>query len=344
MKAVVLHGREDLRLESLAPPKAGPGELVLRVGAALTCGTDLKVYRRGYHARMLRPPIPFGHELAGIVQQAGEGARFLPGDRVVALNSAPCGACFQCRAGTPNLCDDLQFNNGAYAELLAVPARIAAKNTLRVPANMPLEHAALTEPLACVVLGLEETRARAGDTMAVIGAGPIGLLFVHTASLAGVHVTAVVKHAYQGHLARKLGATEVVMLPSDGGSPVATVRSLTEGGRGVDIAVEAVASPQTWEWAVEMVRRGGTVNFFGGPPAGTRIALDTNLLHYSGLTLQASFHHTPRTVRRAFALIESGRFNTAAFLTGQTALDGVPDLYRAMHAGETQGIKTVILP
>lgn len=344
MKAVVLHGREDLRLESIAPPEAAPGELVLRVSAALTCGTDLKVYRRGYHARMLRPPMPFGHELAGIVEWAGVGSRFLPGDRVVALNSAPCGLCFQCRAGTPNLCDDLHFNNGAYAELLGVPARIAQKNTLRVPASMPFEHAALTEPLACVMLGLEETRVRAGDTMAVIGAGPIGLLFVHTATLTGVHVIAVVKHEHQARLAHSLGAAEVVMLPGAGRSPVSTVRSLTEGARGVDVAIEAVASPQTWEWAVEMVRKGGTVNFFGGPPAGTRIALDTNLLHYSGLTLQASFHHTPRTVRRAFALLESGKFNTAAFLTGQAGLDDVPELYRAMHAGETHGIKTVILP
>ncbi len=344
MKAAVLYGKENLRMESLATPTAGPGELVLRVGAALTCGTDLKVYRRGYHARMLKPPMPFGHEVAGIVEQAAEGAPFAVGDRVVALNSAPCGVCFQCRDGAPNLCDDLLFNNGAYAEFLHVPARIAQKNTLPVPQHMPLAHAALTEPLACVVLGLEESHVRSGDTVAVIGAGPIGLLFVHAAALAGAHVIAIVKHEHQAELAVALGAADVVMLPTNGESPVDAVRALTEDKRGVDCAIEAVAQPQTWEWAVDMVRKGGSVNFFGGPPAGTRVSLDTNLLHYSGLTLRASFHHTPAVVRRAFALLASGRFKADLFLTGQSSLDEVPALYRAMHAGETRGIKTVILP
>ncbi len=350
MRTAVLYGREDLRVEDLPRPRPEAGELVLRVGAALTCGTDLKVYRRGYHARMLQPPTPFGHEVAGVVEEAGEGAPFAPGERVVALNSAPCGQCFFCREAEPNLCDDLLFNNGAYAEYLRVPARIAAKNTLRVPDAMPLEHAALTEPLACVVLGLEKANARAGDTLAVIGAGPIGLLFVHAAALAGLRVIAVVKHSDQTVTARALGAAETVLLTSE--SPVAAVRALTDGGRGVDIAVEAVATPLTWSWAVDMARKGGTVSFFGGPPAGARVELDTNHLHYSGLTLRASFHHTPRTVRRAFDLLASGRFQAGRFLTGRASLADVPALYRAladgtnMHGGSgaTRAIKTVILP
>ncbi len=345
MRAAVLYGREDLRVESARKPRADAGELVLRVGAALTCGTDLKVYRRGYHARMLQLPAPFGHEVAGVVEEAGAGAGFAPGERVVALNSAPCGACFFCREAQPNLCDDLLFNNGAYAEYLRVPARIAEKNTLRVPDAMPLEHAALCEPLACVVLGLEEANARAGDTLAVIGAGPIGLLFVHAAALAGLRVIAAVKHADQAETARALGASETVLLTGE--SPVAAVRALTEGGRGVDIAIEAVATPLTWSWAVDMARKGGVVNFFGGPPAGTRVELDTNRLHYSGLTLRASFHHTPRTVRRAFALLASGRFQAQRFLTGRAALADVPALYRSLAAGAQaapRAIKTVILP
>ena len=166
MKAAVLYGKEDLRLERVAVPQAGPGELVVRVGAALTCGTDLKVYRRGYHAMMLKPPIPFGHEVAGVVAEVGAGVTsFRKGDRVVALNSAPCDTCFFCRHGQQNLCEDLLFNNGAYAEFLRIPARIVEKNTLLVPDGVLLEHAALTEPLACVVRGLEESGAKAGDTM-----------------------------------------------------------------------------------------------------------------------------------------------------------------------------------
>src|SRR6202042_1991372 len=138
MRAAVLHGREDIRIEQVPIPKAEVGELVVRVGAALTCGTDLKVFRRGYHARMIVPPALFGHELAGTVVQAGAGVTdFATGDRVVALNSAPCGQCYFCERGQENLCDDLLFNNGAYAEFIRIPARIVAKNPLLVPDHVP---------------------------------------------------------------------------------------------------------------------------------------------------------------------------------------------------------------
>src|ERR1700722_14602513 len=198
MNAAVLYGKEDLRLERVAVPQAGPGELVVRVGAALTCGTDLKVYRRGYHAMMLKPPIPFGHEVAGVVADVGTGVTgFREGDRVVALNSAPCDACFFCGHGQQNLCEDLLFNNGAYAEFLKIPARIVEKNTLAIPDGVPFEHAALVEPLACGGRGLEETAARPGDTMVVVGAAPIGVMFMHGAQLSGVPVIAVVKRADQ---------------------------------------------------------------------------------------------------------------------------------------------------
>jgi len=211
MTAAVLYGKEDLRLERVAIPRAGAGQIVVRVGAALTCGTDLKVYRRGYHAMMLKPPIPFGHELAGVVSEVGEGVTtFREGDRVVALNSAPCDACFFCKRGQQNLCEDLLFNNGAYAEYIRIPARIVEKNTLRIPDGIPFEHAALTEPLACVVRGLEETGVQPGDTMVVIGAGPIGLMFMHVAELAGLRVVAVVKRDDQIATAKLFGASEVV--------------------------------------------------------------------------------------------------------------------------------------
>src|SRR5215469_18394148 len=182
MKAAVLHGREDIRIESVPVPLADPGEIIVQVGAALTCGTDLKVFRRGYHARMIVPPALFGHELAGTVVQAGEGVTsFQSGDRVVALNSAPCGQCYFCLRDQENLCDDLMFNNGAYAEYIRVPSRIVAKNTLRIPDNVPMEHAALTEPLACAVHGFEDSRPHPGDTVAVIGGGPLGLMILHVA-------------------------------------------------------------------------------------------------------------------------------------------------------------------
>lgn len=348
MFAAVLYGKEDLRLERVPTPVPEAGEIVVRVDAALTCGTDLKVYRRGYHAMMLQPPIPFGHELAGTVAAVGEGvANFRVGDRVVALNSAPCDVCFFCERGQQNLCEDLLFNNGAYAEYIRIPARIVAKNTLRIPDHVAFEHAALTEPLACVVRGLEETAARDGDTMIVLGAGPIGLMFMHAAQLSGIHVIAVVKREDQIAAASLFGASAVVRV-ADGHDAVAEARALTPGQRGADSVIEAVATPMTWGWAVDMVRKGGTVNFFGGPPSGTHVSLDTNRLHYGDITLKASFHHTPAACRTAFELVTSGRFKSAEYITGRATLADVPTLFHKMLTRSRHGsrldIKTAVFP
>ena len=339
MQAAVLHGKEDLRVEAVDRPTVGAGEIVLRVMAATTCGTDLKVYRRGYHAAMGKVPFLFGHEVAGVVEEVGAGVEFRVGERVVAMNSAPCDECYWCGRGQQNLCSDLLFNNGAYAEFIRVPARIVAKNTLRVPEGVKFEHASLTEPLACVVRGLEETGAKAGDLMVVIGAGPIGLMFMQASALAGVKVIAVVKREDQVETAKLFGASDVVRVSED---VVEEVRGLTPGARGADVVVEAVASPMTWEWAVGMVRKGGVVNFFGGPPTGTVVALDTNRLHYGDITLKASFHHTPATCRTAFELIRSGRFNAAACITGTATLGDVPSVFKKMMVRAADGVKAEI--
>ncbi len=346
MTAAVLYGKEDLRLERVAVPRPEAGELLVRVGAALTCGTDLKVYRRGYHARMLKPPIPFGHELAGEVEEVGVGVTaFRVGDRVVALNSAPCDACFFCMHGQQNLCEDLLFNNGTYAEFIRIPARIVEKNTLQIPDSVPFEYAALTEPLACVIRGLEESGAKAGDTMIVIGAGPIGLMFMHVAQLAGVKVIAVVKREDQIAAAKLFGASSVVHVETVD-DVVSASRALTPQGRGADVVIEAVATPATWEWAVDMVRKGGVVNFFGGPPSGTKVHLDTNRLHYGDITLKASFHHTPATCRTAFELITSRRFKCAEYITERVGLDEVPAVFARMmnRNGGAREIKTAVFP
>ena len=178
---------------------------------------------------MLKPPMPFGHEVAGTVVEVGSGVtRFRVGDRVVPMNSAPCGVCFFCGKGQPNLCEDLLFNNGAYAEFMRVPARIVEKNMLALPDGLAFEYAALTEPLACVVRGLEESGVQAGQTMVVIGAGPIGLMFMHAAELAGVDVTAVVKREDQVETARRFGARRVVRTDVD--DVIEAVREVVPGG------------------------------------------------------------------------------------------------------------------
>jgi L-iditol 2-dehydrogenase len=343
MQAAILHGREDIRIESVPVPKAEPGELIVQVGAALTCGTDLKVFRRGYHARMIVPPALFGHELAGTVVEAGAGvADFKSGDRVVALNSAPCGKCYFCQHNQENLCDDLLFNNGAYAEFIRIPSRIVAKNTLRVPDHVPLEHAALTEPLACAVHGFEDSKPYPDAIIAVIGGGPLGLMMLHVAALAGCKTIAVVKHDGQVEAARQLGATHVVQATSIR-KAIRETRALTPNDRGVDIAVEAVGVPEAWEEAVEMVRKGGTVNFFGGCAVGTHVNLDTNRIHYSDITLRATFHHTPAMCRKALDLIASGRFQAGAFITGRAHLYELNRVFEKLMKRSTE-IKTAIVP
>jgi len=349
MYAAVLYGQEDVRIQQVPVPHAGPGEVIVRVAAALTCGTDLKVFRRGYHALMIQPPALFGHELSGVVAQVGAGVTsFVVGDRVVPINSAPCGECYFCERSQENLCEDLLFNNGAYAEYIRIPARIVQKNTMHVPAFIPLEHAALTEPLACALHGFEASNPHPGDTIAVIGGGPLGLMIMHVAALAGCQVIAVVKHDAQAAVARSLGVAHVIQTTRTEDA-VADVRSLTPEQRGVDIAIEAVALPETWEQAVAMVRNGGIVNFFGGPEAGTEVRLDTNRLHYGDLTLKATFHHTPAICRRAFELIESGKFQSDRFITGHAALADLNRVFTQLlnrGASPTQGnlIKTAVHP
>src|SRR5437879_5321192 len=186
MTAAVLYGKERLRIEQVEVPGIGKGDVLVRVRAALTCGTDVKVFKRGYHARMIQPPAIFGHELSGEIDSVGEGITdWRPGMRVVAANSAPCGGCFYCKRAQEELCDDLLFMNGAYAEYITIPQRIVRTNLLEIPDHLSYEAAALVEPLACAVHGFQDTDIQAGGTVAVIGPGPIGEFFITLCTLAG---------------------------------------------------------------------------------------------------------------------------------------------------------------
>src|SRR5258707_3116910 len=186
---------------------------------------------------MIVPPALFGHELAGTVEEVGEGGRgFKKGRRVLALTSARCGMCFYCSKHQLSLCEDLLFNNGAYAEYIRIPRRIVEANMLVVPPNVSFEDAAMTEPLACVLRGLHETGVEIGDTVAVIGGGPIGLMFVHVAQAMGCNVIAVVKREPQIQAARRMGAHDVVHIGSVK-DPVDAVRALSPSGRGADVVI-----------------------------------------------------------------------------------------------------------
>jgi L-iditol 2-dehydrogenase len=342
MTAAVLYGKEDVKIERVPIPTLERGEVLIKVNVALTCGTDLKVFQRGYHARMIVPPALFGHELSGVIEEVGPGVRdFRRGMKVVALNSAPCGACFYCLKHQENLCEDLLFNNGAYAEYIKIPSRIVETNMLALPDGVSFESAAMTEPLACALRGLQETGANIGDTVTVIGAGSLGLMLLRVAKLNGCRVIAVVKRDEQASAAKRFGADEIVQITRVD-NPVDAVIGLTEG-RGADIVIEAVGRTQAWHWAVDMVRRGGVVNFFGGCATGTKVELDTNRLHYSELTLKATFHHTPQTVRRAFALIAEKKVRSDDFVTGEAPLSKLKQVLQQMMDRGSQ-IKTAIIP
>jgi L-iditol 2-dehydrogenase len=342
MLAAVLYGKEQVKVEPVAVPKIGGGDILVQVKAALTCGTDVKVFKRGYHARMIVPPALFGHELAGDIVGAGpKVTRFKVGQRIMAANSAPCGRCFYCSKNAENLCEDLLFNNGAYAEYIRIPQRIVECNTYELPAHVSYQDAALTEPLACVLRGVDETGIRSGDDVAIIGLGPIGLMFVRVAALRGARVIAIGRRSMQLDRAAALGA-QILLKADDALNVVTAVRDVTKD-HGADIAIEAVGSPQAWQEALQMVRRGGTVNFFGGCPSDTTVAIDTQHLHYSEITLKASFHHTPAHIRMALAMINRGEITARQFVNSEQPLSKLLDVFKHLmsHNGH---LKTAIIP
>ncbi len=343
MTAAVLYGKESLRIESVEVPKIGPGDVLVRVRAALTCGTDVKVFRRGYHARMIQPPALFGHELAGDIAAMGKEVRgFEIGQRVMAANSAPCGSCYFCRLGKENLCEDLLFNNGAYAEYIRIPERIVRKNLYEIPEHVSYQDAALAEPLACVMHGLAETGIRSGHTVAIIGLGPIGMMFVRLSkALYGARVVAIGRREVQLERASAMGADHTV-LNAEGSDPVSAVKDLTEG-RGADAVIEAVGLPEVWQMALKLLRRGGIINFFGGCPSGTEVGVDTHLLHYSELTLKASFHHTPALVRKALDAVARGYIGAKDYVNRVEPLSNLLEVMQHLmsHNGH---LKTAIIP
>jgi len=344
MTAAVLYGREDLKIERVDIPHIADDDVLVRVEVALTCGTDLKVWKDGFHARMIKPPALFGHELAGVVEMKGSAVNggVHKGMRVVPSNSAPCNVCLYCRKGQPNLCEDLLFNNGAYAEYIRIPGRIVRQNMLEIPDKVSFVDAAMAEPLACVLRGAYETGIQPGDTVVIIGCGPIGLKFIRVLSGRKVRVIALGKRKSQIRAAERLGAIAAFDV-SEIENPVNLVRQMSEGGRGADAVIEAVGSAKTWEWAVQMVRKGGTVNLFGGCPRGTQVNFDPAALHYSEITIKSTFHHTPRFIREALETIARGEIRSSDFITGEVPLEELPHVFEHMKHRNGE-LKTAVIP
>ncbi len=340
MRAQRFYEPGKLVLEQIPRPEPGPGELLVKVRAATTCGTDVKTFKRG-HPKII-PPILFGHEFAGDVVAVGAGVEdFEVGMRVVPHNTAPCNQCFYCKHGQENLCDQLVYNFGAFSDYAIIPAPIVSINTFEIPEHLSYAQASILEPLVSVVHGQRVLQIQPGESVAIIGAGgPIGLMHLQMARYAGAaQVIAVDLSETRLEVARKLGATTTINPQHD--EPVQAIKALTDG-RGADVTIESAGALSAWETAFNAVRKGGRVNWFGGLKGDTDIELDTGWIHYGELSLYGTYHGTPLDVHRSFELIRSGVIDTQALISDEMPLERVPDALELMSAGKV--IKVAINP
>lgn len=343
MKAIQYHGIGDIRCEEVEIKEPKAGEVLVKIKAALTCGTDLKTYRRGHPVLIKSIPSGFGHEFSGVVEQVGSGVtEFKAGDRVVAANSAPCEKCFFCRNEQYNLCENLEFLNGAYAEYITVPKRIVEKNLVKIPNNLPFELAAFAEPLANVVHGAERTEIKPGDVVGITGTGSIGLMFACLAKLKGAKVIVAGRNPEKLKMAQDFGGADEVIDLKKYPNPEKIFKSFSREGKGLDVAVECVGLPEIWEMMLKCVRKGGTVHFFGGCKSGSTVNLDTTQLHYGDIKILSVFHHTPKYFRMALDLIAAGHIDVVKLIGKRLPLEHAQEALEIHERGEA--VKVLLTP
>ncbi|MCD8024669.1 MAG: zinc-binding dehydrogenase [Candidatus Gastranaerophilales bacterium] len=343
MKAIMYYAPKDIRFEEVNVKEPIEGEVLIKVKAALTCGTDVKTFKRGHPVLIKKCPSGFGHEFAGEIVKTGDNVNgFNIGDRVVAANSAPCGECFFCRRGEENLCENLELLNGAYAQYITIPKNIVQKNLIKIPDNLPYKLAAFSEPLANVVHGISRTPINEGDTVGVVGIGPIGLMFCALAKLKGARVIAMGRNPLKLKLAREFAHADEVIDLKKYNNPEDIILSMTEEKRGLDVAIECVGLPEIWERMFKLVRRGGCVHLFGGCASGTSINIDTGRLHYDEVNIISVFHHTPKYFREALDIIASGKIDVEKLITKTMPLKYAKKAIE-MH-GSGEAIKILLEP
>lgn len=338
MLQCLLVGPRELTFVETIPPRPGKGELLVRIKAALTCGTDLKAFTRGHP--VIPMPGPFGHEFSGVVEARGKGVRgFREGDGVMAVHSAPCLRCSYCKKGLYNLCERIMRTKvmGAFSECILLPAHIVRQNVFRKPPGISFAEAALLEPLSCVLHGIEPLSVKKGETALVMGSGPIGLMHLMVLRHGGAVVAVADLNKTRLRTARRLGADT----SARAGNERRAVRKLT-GGRGFDYVFECTGRPEVWESAVNYTARGGTVVLFGGCPPGTRVQYDTGRLHYDEITLKGVFHFTPRDVRKAFNLLTEGSLGWGELISDTYPLTRIGRAFQRMAEGK--GLKYAIVP
>lgn len=326
-----------IELKELPLPKPKYGEVLVKVMAALTCGTDLKAFLRGHP--MIPMPGVFGHEFSGVIAEVGKGVKvFKEGDEIMAVHSAPCLKCRFCHKKLYNLCENIMDTKtlGAFAEYILLPAHIVKQNLFYKPSDLSFEEAAFLEPLSCVVHGMRGLNIKKGDTVLIIGTGPIGLLHLSLSKLKGAGVIVAGRKHEKLIAAKSLGA-DITAMPSE---LISAVNDYTDGV-GVDFVFECTGQLDVWEGAVNYVRRGGTVILFGGVKKGTSITYDTYRLHYDELTLKGVFHFTPQDVKTACNLLKD-ILNVSPLISGKYSLKDLSIALKRLSNGD--GIKYAIIP
>jgi len=343
MKSVQYYAPQNIKYEDVPVKPPEEGEVVVRVMSALTCGTDVKTYRRGHPVLIKNVPSGFGHEFAGIVDKIGHGVTdFKIGDRVVAANSAPCGECFYCKRKEYNLCENLDLLNGAYAQYITVPARIVKKNMLILPDDLSFDRAAFCEPLANVVHGAYRTEIKEGQSVGIIGIGPIGLMFARVAKIMGARVIVAGRNPLKLKAAEDFAHADEIIDLKKYQNPEKIFKTFSDEGKGLDVAIECVGLPEIWEQIFNCVRPGGTVHFFGGCKSGSKVCFDTTKMHYGDIKLMSVFHHTPQYFRKALELIASGEIEVEKLITDVLPLEKVE--YAMRQHIEGKAIKFLIKP
>ncbi|MBE7708840.1 MAG: hypothetical protein E7Z93_00145 [Cyanobacteria bacterium SIG32] len=343
MKSIQYYGPQNICYEDVMVKPPEEGEVVVKVMSALTCGTDVKTFRRGHPVLIKSIPSGFGHEFSGIVEKVGRNVENVKvGDRVVAANSAPCGECFYCKKEEYNLCENLDLLNGAYAQYITVPARIVKKNMLILPDDLSFDKAAFCEPLANVVHGVERTEIKKGDTVGIIGIGPIGLMFARLAKLKGARVIVAGRNPIKLKMAEEFAHADEIVDLTKYPNPEMIFRDFSEEGKGIDVAVECVGLPEIWERIFSFVRPGGTVHFFGGCKSGSTVTFDTTKMHYGDIKMMSVFHHTPKYFRMALDYIASGEVEVEKLITDTLPLEKVE--YAMQQHIEGKALKFLIKP
>ncbi len=343
MKAIQFYSPKNIKYEEVPIKPLEDGEVLVKVMSALTCGTDVKTYRRGHPVLIKEVPSGFGHEFAGIIEKVGYGVKnFKAGDRVVAANSAPCGKCFYCKKEEYNLCENLDLLNGAYAQYITVPKRIVEKNMLILPEHLSFDKAAFCEPLANVVHGAKRTEIKKGQSVGIIGIGPIGLMFARVAKLMGARVIVAGRNPIKLKMADEFAHADEIIDLKKYPNPEKIFKDFSEEGKGLDVAVECVGMPEIWEQIFGCVRKGGTVHFFGGCKSGSKVSFDTTKMHYGDIKMMSVFHHTPKYFREALDYISSGKIEVEKLITDTLPLEKVE--YAMQQHIEGKAIKFLIKP